>query len=318
MIRVLVSVDDFTSDHRAAIERAASDWATVRFIPQSTPPDEYRAALAETDVVVGWPDPSWLPGTPVKLLQIGSAGFDAYAGHDLGFLKLCTARGVHSIGVAEHAIGMLLALVRNIPAHVRDMESRTFRRIFPYCEITGSTACIVGLGSIGRTLAKRCRGLEMETVGVDVREADSDPTVGLYYHLRDIREALARADAVFLTLPGGPGTERMFDAELLAAIKPGALFFNSARGSLVDEDALVAALQSGALAGGGLDVAETEPLPAESLLWDLPNVLITGHCGGFAKHMFTRFCDLACRNLEHYRDGEPLENHLDWETQWVK
>jgi phosphoglycerate dehydrogenase-like enzyme len=318
MTSILVSVDDFTHEHREKIREAASGWAETRFITEDTPEAEYRAALERAEIVIGWPDPTWLPGTPVKFLQIGSAGFDSYVGHALDFLKLCTARGVHSIGVAEHAIAMLLALVRNIPQHVRDMESRTFRRIFPYGEVTGSTACIVGLGSIGRTLAKRCRGLEMKTIGVDVREANSDPTVDLYFHLRDVRDALGQADAVFLTLPGGPGTERMFNADLLAAIKPGALFFNSARGSLVDEDALVGVLKSGALGGAGLDVAATEPLPAGSPLWDLENVFITGHCGGFAEHMFTRFCDLACRNLEHYRCGEPLENNLDWETLWVK
>ena len=317
-VRLLVSVDDFTEVHREQIRLTTADWALVHFIPQDTDEATYRQALAQTDYVIGWPDPDWLHGTPVRVLQIGSAGWDAYADHGLEFLHLSTARGVHSIGVAEHAIAMLFALTRNIPDHVRDMQSRVFRRIVPYGEVTGSHACIVGLGSIGRTLAKRCRALEMHTTGVDIREATSDASVDEYVHIDRLGDALSHADSVFLTLPGGPETHHMFDAKAIAAMKDGAYLFNSARGSLLDEDALADALESGALGGAGLDVAEVEPLPESSRLWDAPNVLITGHCGGFASHMFSRFCDLACRNLEHYYHGEPLENLLDWRTGWVK
>ncbi len=315
MTNILVAVDDFVDRHRKAILAATSPWARVRFLPEHGDDDLYRQVLAESEIVVGWPDPAWLAGTPVRFLQIGSAGFDAYAGFGSESVRLCTARGVHSIGVAEHSIALMMALMRNIPGHFRDRERRVFRRIPPYGEVTGSVACIVGFGAIGRTLAARCRGLGMVTTAVDLHESLEDPVLDRYFPLPMLRTALGLADVVFLTLPGGEAARHLFDADLLAALKPGACLINGARGSLIDETALVEALREGRLRGAGLDVAEVEPLPPDSLLWELDNVLITGHCGGFATHMFDRFCNLVCDNLTRYHRGEPLKNQIDWSTE---
>lgn len=312
--RILIAVDDFTASHLDQIQKTVGDRAELVVIPQNAPETKYRAALLHTDVAVGWPKADWLLNTPVKFLQIGSSGWDDYQhkGLEEHGIALCNGRGKYSVGVAEHAIGMMMALVRRIPTLVHDKDERKFRRHLPYpSEIAGSTALIVGLGDIGTELAKRCKGLGMNVVAVVRRPNSQSEWVDKTVLLAELKIAVQQADHLFLTLPGNAENVNLFSREVLASAKPTAFLYNLSRGTTVDEPTLFEFLRDGKLAGAGLDVTTVEPLPEDSPLWTLgDNVLITGHSAGLSTGHTDRFCQLVSRNLNHYLTEEPLENRV--------
>jgi phosphoglycerate dehydrogenase-like enzyme len=311
--QILVAVDDFTDNQFDRICNAVQGWALVRRIPQSTPSEQYRAELERAQIVVGWPDPRLLPGTSVRLVQIGSSGWDAYEGSELrdSGIAICSGRGIYSIGVAEHCIAMMLALARRLPLHIHDMQQKVFRRHPGYAEIAGTTACIVGPGNIGMELASRCNGLGMRVIAVARDESKISPLMEKMFPVRDLKLAVRQSDHIFLTASGNRENQKLFTREVLDAFRHTAYFYNVSRGTNVDQAALCELLAQGRIAGAGLDVTLVEPLPEDSPLWNLgDNVLITGHSAGLSQGHPERFCALVIRNLCRFRDGETLENQV--------
>jgi phosphoglycerate dehydrogenase-like enzyme len=307
---VLVAVDDFTELQIARIAEALAGWATWERVPHAAA-ERYAERLQTSRVLIGWPQPEWLPPSAVEYFQLPSVGCDPYLDRGLPEkpnFTLCNARGVMTIAVAEHFVAMLMALARRLPQHVDDRRTKRWQRQPVYSEVAGTTVCLVGLGEIGTAIARRCLGLEMNVVGVRKRAASGHELVRRVYPLDRLTEAISQADHVVLTLPATPETVNLVDAGVLAAMKPGAYLYNLARGGLVDEDALVAALHSGHLAGAGLDVFAQEPLPDDSPLWELDNVIVTPHAAGRSVREFDRLCDLFVENLGRYRRGVPLVN----------
>jgi len=310
---ILIAVDDFTEHHIDRIRDAVQGWASVRRIPQGTAAEHYQAELQRAQIVVGWPAPQSLPGTGVRLVQIGSSGWDAYDRPELrdGGIIVCSGRGIYSIGVAEHCIAMMLALARRLPAHIHDKQHRLFRRHAGYAEITASTACIVGPGSIGMELASRCRGLGMRVIGVGRDESKTCRQIEKIFPVRDLKHAVGQSDHVFMTASGNRENHQLFTREVLQAFRPTAYFYNVSRGTTVDQAALCELLTQGKIAGAGLDVTSIEPLPEDSPLWNLgDNVLITGHSAGLSQGHPERFCALVIRNLHRFHNREPLENRV--------
>src|SRR5690554_2381027 len=174
--KVIVAVDDFTAAHADKIKQAIAPWAHMVLLPQSTLEQDFKKALQDAVAMVGWPDPQWLPESALQLLQIGSSGWDAYESVNFKRLgiRFCTGKGNYTIGVVEHCLAMMMYFTRNFYEHFHDQQNHVFRRHENYGEITGSTACIVGLGEIGKALAKRCRGLEMQVIGVGLQKDYSD------------------------------------------------------------------------------------------------------------------------------------------------
>jgi phosphoglycerate dehydrogenase-like enzyme len=177
------------------------------------------------------------------------------------------------------------------------------------------TLCVVGMGSIGRAIAGRARSFGMRILGVKrtVREDDEAwDYADELYATAELYAALGEADYVAVTLPGTPETRRLLDAEALATVKQGAYFVNVGRGAVVDEAALVEALEGGHLSGAALDVFEVEPLPGESPLWRLQNVIISAHTTDVVPDLINGAqTDLFCENLRRYLAGEDLINVLD-------
>jgi len=311
---VLIAYDDFSTHQVEGIRKAVADCVEVLHIAQTTPEADYRAALQTAEVVVGWPRAEWLPGTAVRAVFSGSSGWDEYQNRGLAEagIALCNGRGVYSVGVAEHAVAMMMALVRRIPTYVHDKDARVFRRHLPYTgEIAGTTALVVGLGDIGTEVAKRCKGLGMKVVGVVRRAGVRSEWADSIVPVRTLTSVLPQADHVFLTLPGGGENVNLFSREVLGSMKTTAYLYNLSRGTTVHETALYEALRDGNLAGAGLDVTTQEPLPADSPLWTLcDNVLITGHSAGISSGHVERFNQLVVRNLTAYFSGKPLENRV--------
>jgi D-2-hydroxyacid dehydrogenase (NADP+) len=312
-LSILIAVDDFTEHHIDRISDAVRGWGVILRMPPGAALGDYQAELQRAQIVVGWPDPQWLPGTAVTLLQIGSSGWDAYDTAEMrsSGIVVCSGRGIYSIGVAEHCIAMMLALARRLPVHFHDQQQRLFRRHAPYSEIAGATACIVGPGSIGMELASRCRGLGMRVIAVARDESGNYAPIEQIFSVNDLKIAVQQADHVFLTAPGLRANQKLFSREVLEAFRPTTYFYNVSRGTTVDEDALYELLTEGKIAGAGLDVTTEEPLSQDNPLWKLgDNVLITGHSAGLSRGYPDRFCALVIRNLRRFHDGGELENRV--------
>jgi phosphoglycerate dehydrogenase-like enzyme len=313
MRKILLAVNDLTEAHLRRIHAATAGWAEVDHLDQNAAPDVYQQHLANAEVVIGWPKPEWLLAAAApRLFLLPSVGYDNYAQAGLGRktgLTICNARGAITIQVAEHCVAMMCALTRRLHHHRSDQMEERWVSHAPYDELTGETVCLLGLGAIGQAIAARCRGLGMRVIGV-ARRALILPDVEEVFSFERLHAALAQARHVAAALPAAPETENLCDEAFFSAMPRGSYFYNVGRGSLVDEAALLAALRGGQLAGAGLDVMQTEPLPAGHPFWSEPNLLLTPHIAGRSVREFDRMCDLLVENLERYARGEALKNQI--------
>ncbi len=225
-----------------------------------------------------------------------------------GVILTC-GKGAHAVPIAEHVFAFMLAHVKEL-ARYRESQVRGIWDRRPMGELDGKTVCVVGLGNIGREVARRAECFGMRVVGTR-RSAGPVPHVETVVPPDQLTEILPLADFVVLTLPITAETEGLFGARDLAAMKHGAMLINVCRGQVVDQGALIDALKSGHLGGAGLDATDPEPLPADSELWRLPNVIITPHNSGMTAGVRERGVEMFCRNLRRFREGEPLHQQVD-------
>jgi phosphoglycerate dehydrogenase-like enzyme len=225
--------------------------------------------------------------------------------------------GIFSVPMAEHTMGMILALARNFPDSLRFQgaakwaQQELWDKPQRLTEINGSVLLIVGYGSIGRELAKRAQAFGMRVWGV-TRSGKGDTThTERILPAAQFEEALPHADYVVIAAPETPETKHLIGAEQLARMKRGARLVNIARGSLLDESALLDALRSGALGGASLDVTAREPLPADSPLWKAPNLFITPHTSAVSDRLWQRETELLLGLLDQWFAGEELSNRVD-------
>ena len=255
-------------------------------------------------------------GAPkLRWIQFYSTGYNNAETFGLpSGVTLTNAGSVYAPPVAEHAMTLLLALVRQIP----HMERGRLRKHFDQLEtashlntLRGATLLAVGFGGIGREVARRAASFGMRVIGV-ARTAREEPPAERVVALVELHDVLPEADAVISSLPLLDDTVSTFGAREFAAMKPSAVFVNVGRGALVDEDALVQALRERRIAGAGLDVYTVEPLPVENPLWELDNVIISPHVGGFGDPATLRDLTAIGRdNVERFITGQPLNNVLD-------
>lgn len=237
----------------------------------------------------------------LQYLQLTSAGTDHLPMAEIEGrgIWLNNARGVYSVPMAEFALGGVLQLYKSFPLFGQQQQQRQWKRHTGLGEIAGKTVCIVGVGSIGREMAKRFAAFEARVIGVNPSPVQC-PWLKQLLPPERLAEALGQADIVVLCLPLRPDTRQLINGERFAQMKPGALLVNVARGAIVEQQALLEALQSGRLYGAVLDVFETEPLPGESPLWDMPNVLITPHNSFLSESNNARMFQMVLQNLWAY------------------
>lgn len=244
---------------------------------------------------------------------------------------LTNMRGLFSDVVAEHAIGMLIALARNFPRYVRQQlraewspaggeSERSDFALGPgttsgidraHRHLAGSTLGIVGLGEIGREVARKAAAFDFHIVAVDPRHEQTVPGVSKIWPTTEIDELLAIGDFVIIAAPHTPETAGLFCRARFERMKPSAFLINVGRGAIVKPDDLVDALEHRLLAGAGLDVFETEPLPAKHPLWQMENVLITPHVAGFSTEIAERHLQVLLENVGRFVRGAPLQNVVD-------
>jgi D-3-phosphoglycerate dehydrogenase len=212
--------------------------------------------------------------------------------------------------VAEHTVAILTAITRSLPVFFRAQQKKEYIRR-PTRDVHHSTVGIVGFGGVGRRVAEVLAPFKTRIFATDMFPVDKPAHVAELWPADRLDDLLAQCDIVILCLPLNSQTKWLFDQERFGRMKRGSIFLNMARGKLVVEEALVEALESGHLFAAGADVAAEEPLPAESKLWDLPNMLITPHVAGQSARRTDNMTNFFCENLRRYLNGEPLRNLVD-------
>jgi phosphoglycerate dehydrogenase-like enzyme len=294
-------------------ERFAARGATFpSFEVRSLPELEARIGEADVLVVSGlWRNTLPALSPRLKFVQSLSAGTDQYdravcAEHGI---RLASAAGANANAVAEHAVGLLLGITRKLFI-ARDDQHKGFwsgmKGDFAQREdeLAGKTALVVGTGRIGAKLIRLLKAFEMHVIGVRQNPEAGAAGADEVYATSALPSLLPRADAVILVCPLTDATRGLIHAASFAAMKPSAILVNCARGPVVDEAALVAALTEGRIRAAGLDVFATEPLPAESPLWTLPNSFLTPHTGGETCAYENNVLDLMMENIARLQRGE--------------
>jgi phosphoglycerate dehydrogenase-like enzyme len=272
--------------------------------------------VADADIAISWSLRGEQIKAAKKLRWIHST---AAAVHQLmtpelraSDIVVTNARDVHGPVVAEHAIALAFALAKRLPQAVKHQQQKHWAqndlwnaRPHPR-ELSGATMTIIGMGGIGRPLAKLAKSVGMRVVGVREYPDHGREGADVIYGFGELDRALREGDFVVLAVPVTPKTHRLMNAERLAQLKPDAYLVNVGRGVLIDEDALVDALTRENFAGAALDVTTEEPLPPESPLWQMDNVLITPHIAGLTERMWERHYAHYSENLRRYLADEPL------------
>jgi phosphoglycerate dehydrogenase-like enzyme len=278
---------------------------------------EIEAVLDEVEVAVGQFPRELLARAPrLEWFQQWGAGADWLLRHpeavEAGFV-LTSASGVHAVPISEHILAFMLAFARDLPRVFLDQAKREWgkpdsRDVF---ELAGKTMLLVGVGEIGARTARLAEALGMQVLGVRRDPSRKVAGVAEMHGLEELASLLPLADVLVLTVPLTSETKGMIGAGELRAMKESGYLINIGRGGTVREDDLVRALREGWIAGAGLDVFEEEPLPKESPLWQMENVIVTSHYSGSTPHYDDRAFEIFMDNLQRYVSGEPLRNVVD-------
>ncbi len=293
---------------RFALRNTGLKWFEVRTL------DALEARIAEVDVLLCsglWRNELIALAPRLALIQSISAGTDQYSREALAAagIRVASAQGVNAHAVAEHAIALILALARKLPEARDNQSARHWRGMIGEIagredELGGKTLVIVGLGRIGARLAQLAKAFDMKVIGIRRDVSRGGEAADRLVAQAGLLGVLPEADFVALTCPLTPSTENLIDTTALAAMKPSAYLVNVARGKVVDEHALIAALGRGGLAGAALDCVREEPLPADSALWSVPNLLLTPHTAGETQRYEDNVIDLLLENLDRLWRGE--------------
>jgi len=284
--------------------RALLDRAEVLF---GVPGDSAEGLAA---AVTGLPRLRWVHATSDGAgEQVRRAGLPAEA---LERVTVTTSSGVHAVPLAEFSILGLLAVAKELPRLLEDQRARAWPEVRqPLRELSGQTLFLVGLGEIGREVARLGKALGMRTVGFRRSQGPPPDHVDEVHGPERLAELAGQADAMVVSLPLTEQTAGMIDRATIQRLPPSCIFVNVGRGGVVDEPALVDALREGRIAGAVLDVFATEPLPDDSPLWSLPNVLVTPHAAALSARENERIVELFCDNLRRYLDGRPLRKVVE-------
>jgi phosphoglycerate dehydrogenase-like enzyme len=301
-----------------ALSELEDEFSQVAFV-YCAERDTLGEAIADADIYMGWLNRDvYLAAKQLKWVQSPSSGTNYYLAIP-EFLEsdvlLTSASGTHGACLAESVMGMILAHTRGIKDCILAQQEHAWaiRTIRPrLVELTGSTMGIVGFGTVGRATAKRAQAFDMRIVAVDLYPGDKPDYVSALRGLDYLGDLLRESDYVVVTVPYTPQTVGMIGADRIALMKPSAMLVGVSRGGIIDQEALAAALREGRLAAAALDVFKPEPLPEDSELWDLENLLITPHTAGGTQFEGQYILGIFRENLGRFLGGDlPLRNQVD-------
>ncbi len=287
-------------------------------------PEQFATLVPEADAAIVWPSFSFPPHAldshaRLRWVQCMSAGVNTLLTPELTVaehITITSTKGPMGPLMAEHAVLLMLALARDLRGFLQDQTERRWRFLADenqraMTQLYEKAIAILGVGAVGGNLARICKvGFGMQVLGM-TRTHQDNPHVDRYFDRAALHATLSEVDIVALCLALTPATEQIIDRAALAAMKPTAYLVNVARGRLVDETALLEALYAGRLAGAGLDTTVVEPLPAESPLWTLPNVIITPHVAPARDRLNEHCVDFWCENIRRFAAHAPLLGLVD-------
>lgn len=309
MKRVLIALPSLSDEHKSKLN-AAGAGCDIKYIPESK---VTRADVENAEIIIGNLSLSVLSAAQkLEFMQVGSSGADLYMGD--GILRpgtmLATCTGAYSQAVAEHAFAATLMLQKKLNLYRDAQKCHEWADFGTVGSINGATVLVMGLGEIGRYYAHMVKALGAHVIGVKRRAADKPECVDELYVTEQFDDVCPRADVIVSVLPGSPENRHFYTYERFQAMKNSCIFINCGRGNAVAADVIERALKEGEIAAAALDVFETEPLPADSPLWDIDNLLITPHAAGYFHLPVTldRVVDICAYNLRAYLNGGELKN----------
>lgn len=301
-------------------ERLEKDFPEHTFV-QLQNYDRAPEEIPDTDVFIGW---SLRPEQFIAAKKLKWIHSPAAAVHQLMFpelirssVLLTNSTGIHGPVVAEHAIALLLALAKRLPQAMQYQAKKIWSQDQLWQEqprpreVADATVLVVGMGGIGSEFTVRAKALGMKVLAVRENPAKGNGGADAVFSPAQINEVLPQADYVFLCTPVTPATTGLINTERLRRMKPDSYLINVGRGPLIDEPALLDALQNRRIAGAALDVFNEEPLPADSPFWSLDNLLITPHTAAVTERLWERHYRLIVENLKRFIAGKPLLNEVD-------
>jgi phosphoglycerate dehydrogenase-like enzyme len=307
----------FLQNPKPYMDRLTADGLTERcdftILAPGTEPEAAVLQNAEVLFSMG-PPPSLLAKMPrLKVIQSLTAGVDHWlARKDLTTAHtLIAARGTHRIQVPENILGALFHITKKYhQIALQQAESRWQRSVSE--TLAGKTLGILGLGAIGQQVAMKAAALEMRVIGT---KRTPGPVAGVekVYGFDDTDKVLAESDYVVVLLPVTPVTENLLNSARIAKMKPSAWLINFARGAIIVDDDLIAAVKAKTIAGAVLDVFRTEPLPSEHPFWKTPGIWVLPHIGGYHPDRDSWVAELLSDNIRRHLDGEPLREVVDRE-----
>ena len=307
----IVITRPLTEDQRGCIGAVAPDLTVVD--PENR--EELLAEVGDAEVVFGGMDRELFgKASRLRWVQTWSAGVDGVLFPELvgSEVILTSAKGHVGVHLGEHAMALLLTLTRGLATALRDPGWHTMSAIRGAAwELAGKTMGLVGLGGTGQALARQAAGFGMRIIAVDPEEVEPGPEVEAVWRMDRFYDLLSQSDVVAICAPLTPETEGLFDRDAFAAMPSHALLINVTRGRIMDENALVEALETGQIGGAGLDVTPQEPLPEEHPLWQMPQVIITPHVAGGSPVRDDRCVALFCENLRRFLAGKELFSVID-------
>ncbi|WP_150265399.1 D-2-hydroxyacid dehydrogenase [Paenibacillus tepidiphilus] len=318
MTKSIVCLQPLSSSQKDSILAAAPGYSLTLDNTKNPDPE----LLKQAEIVIGWSkngaDALLAPDSALRWVQTWSAGVEKLPLDRLEErgIALTNASGVHAEPITAVIFSFMLLFTRSMHTALRNQQQRIWQPDLKLTELTGKTALICGTGSIGAETARIAKAFRMKTLGVS---RSGKPVEGF----DDVRktgaleQAVKEADFIINTLPLTDETRGLFNEAIFSACKEGSYYINIGRGATTDTEALIAALDSGRLAGAGLDVFEAEPLPENHPLWAMEQVVITPHCAGSTDRYADRIIEIFNKNMASYlKEGNPSHNVVDYSRQY--
>ena len=289
------------------------DLSRADYKGDSSARDELDNVLADAEIVYGLRLPRNLIARAPRLkwVQVSTAGVDRFLDDDFrrSPVILTNASGIHATPIGEFVMEQMLMFAKNAAFCFELKQNKRWQRYEPSV-LRGKTVGVVGLGNIGKEVARLSKAFGMRVVATrrSTPRAQRARNVDLMLSRQELPRLLAESDYVVITLPYTRETHNLFGEKELKAMKPSACLINIGRGGIIDEDVLARALSENWIAGAGLDVFATEPLPPESKLWELPNLLFSPHVSGDMENYIGQATEVFCKNLKRYLEGKRLFN----------
>lgn len=297
---------EFMERHLDLIRQTIPGVSVIRAYTEA----ELQSRALDADILITWgqysPVEFCTKAKNLKWIHAISAGVEGLTIPEIMNLDavVSNTKGIHGIPMAEHTMALILARLRQLPVFIKQQQEKIWLKHHPE-ETQGKTVGIIGLGSIGEEVAKKCKVFGMRVVATKRTPVDCEWVDELYSE-NQLNKLLGEADFVVVVVPLTPQTTKLIGEKEFKMMKKTSYIINIARGKVIDEKALVKALQNGDIGGAGLDCVEDEPLPQDSPLWDMPNVMITPHMAADSPLYMDRAMDLFCENLKRFINDQEI------------